>query len=368
MTGNLITIPMDTVPGSITIASAIDPILVTDTTITNVNCFGDATGAIDIEIMGGTPAYTYAWSNSATSQDISGVVAGTYTVTITDAGGQTVSESYTITEAAEITLTATPTDETCSGDADGSIDLAVSGGTGAYTFAWSNSETSEDINGLAVGTYTVTVTDANGCTNTTTASIAAGTVVDVQFTKTDETCGGFNNGTIDLTVTGGSGNYTYVWSDPSLNGTEDPTGLSAGTYTVTVTEDGNNCTGTATIIIDSGATIGVTATPTAISCNGAGDGSIDVNVTGGSGNYNYTWSDASLNGIEDPTGLAANTYTVTVTDNVSGCIVIGMATITEPAGMTATFVETNPTCNGFTDGANRYYRQWRNTSIYLCLE
>ena len=80
MTGNLITIPMDTVPGSITIGSPIDPILVTDTTITNINCFGDATGAIDIEVMGGTPGYTYAWSNSATSQDISGVVADTYTV------------------------------------------------------------------------------------------------------------------------------------------------------------------------------------------------------------------------------------------------------------------------------------------------
>jgi len=144
--------------------------LVLSTVPTPVSCFGGANGAIDLTVVGGTPGYTYDWSNNGLQnpdtdpQDLAGLTAGNYVVTVTDAAGCSKTISTQVAQPTALNLAATVTNVSCFGGANGAINLSVSGGTADYTYVWSSGETTQDINGLLAGTYNVTVTDANGCT------------------------------------------------------------------------------------------------------------------------------------------------------------------------------------------------------------
>ncbi|TXK73429.1 T9SS type A sorting domain-containing protein [Mesonia sp. K4-1] len=208
---------------------------------TNLSCNGGNDGTIDISVSGGTAPYTYLWSNSATTEDMIGLTAGTYNVTVTDANGCTTTESVTLTEPTMLSALATATNVSCNGGNDGTVDLSVTGGTAPYTYAWDNTATTEDMIGLTAGTYNVTVTDANGCTATAAATITESTLLVTNGTITDVSCLGSADGSIDVTVTGGTTPYTYAWDNTAT--TEDLSGLTAGTYTVTIT-DANGCTDT----------------------------------------------------------------------------------------------------------------------------
>ena len=141
---------------------------------TNIACFGDATGAAAVTASGGTSPYTYAWSPAGgNAANATGLTANSYTVVISDANNCTVSQAFTITQPTAIASTVTATDATTAGGNDGSVNITVSGGTAPYTYEWSNSVATEDLTAVAAGTYTVTITDANGCTST-----ASGTVLD----------------------------------------------------------------------------------------------------------------------------------------------------------------------------------------------
>src|SRR5690606_8474173 len=177
-------------------------------------------------------------SNGESTQDISALIAGDYTVTVTDANGCTATETITITEPDELTLSYTPVNVSCFGGSNGSIDLSVTGGTGSYTYAWSNGESTQEISTLIAGDYTVTVTDANGCTATETITFTEPDELILSYTPVNVSCFGESNGSIDLSVTGGTGFYTYAWSNGES--TQDISTLIAGDYTVTVT-DTNGC-------------------------------------------------------------------------------------------------------------------------------
>ncbi len=241
----------------------INPSPTLSSTQVNVLCNGASTGSIDLTVTGGTSPYTYAWSNSATTQDISGLVAGTYTVTVTDANSCTKTLSATITQPSALALSSTQVNVLCNGNATGSIDLTVSGGTSPYTYAWSNSATTQDISGLAAGTYTVTVTDANACTKTLSATITQPSALTLSKTQVNVLCNGNATGSIDLTVSGGTSPYTYAWSNSAT--TQDISGLVAGTYTVTVT-DANSCTKTISATITQPAALTASATTTNSTC------------------------------------------------------------------------------------------------------
>ncbi len=234
-------------------------------TPTNYLCFGQ-TGGINLSVTGGTPGYTYDWSNDGPEtpdndpKDLTGVTAGTFTVTITDLNGCTASTSATVTgPLSGISTSATKTNVSCTGGSNGSIDLSVSGGTPAYSYSWSNlpgSPDPQDQTGLPAGTYTVTVTDNNGCTNTRSETITQPAALTISLLKADPTCPpGANppvnsDGSIDLSVSGGTPVYTYSWSNlPGSPDPQDQTGLTAGTYTVTVT-DANSCTATGKITLN----------------------------------------------------------------------------------------------------------------------
>lgn len=242
--------PGDLIRNEITNAACLavcgTPCATVSTTGSNPNCFGSATGSATASVTGGTSPYTYAWSNGGTSASISNLAAGTYTVTVTTATGCTATGSRVVTQPTAI-ATSTAITPATNGQNNGVIDLTVSGGTPAYTYIWSNGKTTQDINGLAPGTYTVTVTDSKGCTATKSATVptGTGTPITLSFAVTNATSGS-SNGAIDLTVSGGTSPFSYLWSNGAT--TQDLANLAAGTYAVTVTgANAASATGSATV-------------------------------------------------------------------------------------------------------------------------
>ncbi|HHH52405.1 MAG TPA: hypothetical protein ENK91_01995, partial [Bacteroidetes bacterium] len=191
-----------------------DELVLSETHI-NVSCNGYSDGSIDLTVTGGAIgefAYSYQWSNDETTEDIYDLAAGTYSVTVTDNNGCEKYLSVEITQPDELVLSETHINVTCNGDNDGSIDLTVIGGTPDYSYSWSNGETTEDIYNLAPDTYTVTVTDDNDCTATLSVTITEPDAINLTESHNNVTCNGDNDGSIDLTVTGGTSDYSYSWS------------------------------------------------------------------------------------------------------------------------------------------------------------
>ncbi|OEK07022.1 hypothetical protein BFP71_05025 [Roseivirga misakiensis] len=316
--------------------------------INNISCNGSNDGSIFLSVTGGTGAYTYAWSTGATGSSVSGLTAGGYSVTITDASGCSIVENYTIIDPAPIGLTFTKDDVVCKGASTGNIDITPSGGTAPYSYLWSNGSTTQDLANVMAGTYTVTVKDASNCSVILNVTIdEPALVLNLSGTKTDVTCNGSTNGSIDLSVTGGMGPYTYAWNTGAT--TEDVTGLAPGNYSVSVT-DANGCIKALGFTIAEPAPLLASAAPTNISCFGAGDGEITLTVSGGTGPYTYSWADDGSILTKDRSGLAQGNYTVTVTD-ANGCQNVESVTIIEPLQLASTDVVSNVNCFGESTGA-----------------
>ncbi len=394
------------VPVTITQAS---PILLTEIH-TDASC-GTSTGSIDLTITGGTSPYTYLWSQGASTEDITGLAAGAYNVTVTDANLCSETLTVTISQPTAISITETHTDLVCNGISTGSIDLSVTGGIPPYTYLWSNGATTEDISGLAAGTYTVTITDGGGCPAIQSVTITEPVSLTATFTQNNVLCNGASTGTVSITPAGGTGPYTIAPVQTGLNAglhtftvtdanncsidvpvtitqaspilltethTDASCGSSTGSIDLTITggtspytylwsqgasteditglaagaynvtvTDANLCSETLTVTISQPTAISITETHTDLVCNGISTGSIDLSVTGGIPPYTYLWSNGAT--TEDISGLAAGTYTVTITDG-GGCPAIQSVTITEPVSLTATFTQNNVLCNGASTG------------------
>lgn len=306
---------------------------------TNVACFGNSTGSATVTPTGGTTPYTYAWSTGATTATATGLAAGTRTVTVTDAAGCTATASVSITQpSAALSATNTKTNVLCNGGSTGSITVTATGGTAPYSYnRGTGSQSSNVFNGLVAGSYTVTVTDANGCTTTTAASITQPTTLSATNTKTNVACNGGSTGSITVTATGGTSPYTYNRGTGSQSSNVF-NGLTAGSYTVTIT-DANGCTATTAATITQPTALSATNSKTNVLCNGASTGSITVTATGGTSPYTYNRGTGSQSSNVF-NGLAAGSYTVTVTD-ANGCTATTTASITQP-----TTITTNATANG----------------------
>ena len=322
----------------------------TVTVNSNVSCNGLSDGQLTANASGGTSPYTYSWNDGQTSAVASSLAAGTYTVTFTDANGCTWVDNKSITEPAALVASATPQNVSSSGGSDGQATASQTGGTAAYTYSWNNGATSATASSLPAGTYSVTITDANGCTDSASALVTEPAAVSVGMSKTDITCAGANDGTVTATASSGTSPYFYNWSSGdtlSTGGLSTITGKSAGTYTVTVT-DAANSTATASITITTPTSAtNSTSVNNNVSCNGFNDGSATISMAGGTAPYTFLWS----NGVTSATNtsMSAGTYTVTGTDN-NGCTVVDNATITEPTALVASATPQNVSLNGGSDG------------------
>ncbi|MFH2096888.1 MAG: PKD domain-containing protein, partial [Bacteroidota bacterium] len=335
-----------------------------DTTVTHILCYGGNNGAIDLTTNGLDPM-SYEWSNSTYSQDISGIQAGTYTVTVTDDANCEFIINVPVVEPPDLIPNPSSANVSCYLYGDGSIALSPSGGVAPYTFAWSTGDSSSGISGLEPGVYTFTVTDANLCSESANISITQPTALNTEIIATHNLCYGDQNGTANLLVTGGTPPFTFLWSSGSVN--EDLVHMSAGFYTVIITDD-NACT-----ITDSVTIFGVDSplvsvlTPNELLCFGDMDGMISSVSSGGTPPYTYEWNNGQL--TPNISNLPAGMYTLTLTDD-NNCQLISSTGIIEPDKLHASLPENFFMCLNpeetitvsATGGTYPYYFSWSNGS------
>ncbi|NNK53741.1 MAG: cadherin-like domain-containing protein, partial [Flavobacteriaceae bacterium] len=330
--------------------------------IVNVLCTGDATGSATVSassIANPTASYTFSWNtvppqvdSGATSSTINNLAAGVYTVSVTIDGTQClpVEQSVTITEPSNaLNVTATSTDETGPTTGDGTATANATGGTPPYSYSWSpGGEITQTITGLSTGVYTVTVTDDNGCTATASTTVNPGSCRDLaaNASSTPVSCNGGSDGTATVGVTGGLGPFSYSWS-PGGQTTQTITGIPAGVYTVTVTDEATLCTATATTTVNEPGPISSGIAVTNVLCFGDSSGSLDLTVTGGTPPYTFLWSPGGET-TEDLFNLSAGTYSVVITD-ANGCTMTDSATVMQPQeGVSLEITsQTDIVCDGF---------------------
>jgi hypothetical protein len=287
-------------------------------THTDILCYGGANGNATATATGGTGSAIYSWAPmGGSSATASGLTAGTYTVTITDANSCATTAATTIAgPSSALTASAVPTANVlCYGGTTGSATANSSGGTGSATYSWAptggNSATATN---LSAGTYTITVTDANSCITTATTTLTEPSALTASASSTGVLCNGGSTGSATVLSSGGNPMYMYQWSDPASQTSATATGLTAGTYTV-VTTDMNGCSTSSTSVISEPS--GIITAMSSTDETAAGNGTATATVNGGTPGYTYSWS-PSVGTTSTVTGLVAGTYTVTITD-ANGC-------------------------------------------------
>ncbi|MEW6467274.1 MAG: PKD domain-containing protein [Bacteroidota bacterium] len=326
------------------------------------SCFNQCNGQYTVIPAGGNGGYTYSWMPSGvTTPGVTNACAGSYTVIVTDMLGCSATGTANVSQPTAVTLSTSSVPSYCF-QANGSASVNASGGTPGYSYMWNPSgQTNATANGLVPGSYSVTVTDANGCTavsavtvgNTAGVTAAIASVVNVS-------CSSGCNGSATASATGGNGPYGYSWTTSPAQSTATANGLCAGTYTVYITDAGN-CTSTAvaTITQPSPVTMASLTAPTTI-CVGQSL-TLTATATGGTGSFTYAWSPSG------PTvsPVTTTTYTVIATD-ASGCT-SGPQTVTvtvhPPLGMVTSGntvscpgapVQINASANGGNGGPYTY--------------
>ncbi|RMG90573.1 MAG: hypothetical protein D6706_19260, partial [Chloroflexi bacterium] len=335
---------------------------------TNVTCNGACDGQLSAAPWGGTAPFIYQWLDGSnnpvpgrTSRTEYNVCPGTYKVSITDANGcSLISSAVTITEPPVLTLSASATAIPCTPGCTSTGTAIANGGTPPYSFAWYDTSGAQlpgnasTINNLCPGTHSVVVTDANGCSAGPVNFDVIQFFMNVDDSVTNISCNGMSDGAIDLTVTGGSGPYTFFWS-PLGQTTEDISGLPAGTYSVTV-NNSQGCSATRTftlteppplsLVVDAKQYVGGWT----VRCNGENSGKAYAVPSGGTPPYSFLWDANAGNQTTDTAfQLYAGTYHVTVTDT-NGCVVSDSITLNEPPPMNLTSNYKEPSCFGDSTG------------------
>ncbi len=336
-----------TMTASVTVTNSTSP-TVSVSSFTNVTCNGACDGTITVLGAGGLAPYTYAWTPSGgTGSTANALCPAVYTCTLTDANGCIATTTQTITEPPALAIASSQVDLLCNGVCNGSATVGVTGGTPGYTYLWSPSGgTGATATALCAGNYSCLVTDLNGCTLTQTFTITEPTLLTVASAGFNVTCFGVCDGQVVVIPTGGTPNYTFVWSTgcttPSCNN------ICAGTYNVTVT-DLNGCTATSTSTVTEPTAINIITSTIDAHCNAA-DGSATSLSSGGTGTLTPVWylpatPGANLNNV------VAGSYYVVVTD-ANGCDDTANVVINNIPGVVATAGPITPvSCFGGNNGA-----------------
>lgn len=328
--------------------------------VSPITCFGENDGTIEIEIIGGSPGYTIAWSGPngfvSSNQNIFNLADGSYTITVIDQNNCQADTTFNVTEPAEITVVADITTNACATDTLAAINITITGGTLPYNVSWDGpdgfSSSNQNIINLATGTYNLMLTDSNNCVFNASYEVTAPPLIEITLTATEISCAGEDDGTITTEIAGGSGVYTLIWSGPngfsSLD--EDLLNLEAGTYELTVTDD-TGCENFASIEILEADSIIANTTSTDVTCAGENDGTIDLTISGGSPSYNVTWSGPGSFSSNDESlvDLEAGTYSYIITDQ-NNCQTTGSVSLQEPDALDITGTTGDVFCAGLNNG------------------
>ena len=287
--------------------------------VTNVSCFGESTGRIDLTVTGGTEPYTFLWNNGATVEDIINIAAGNYNVIITDASGCTSTVAETVIQpGSALTGTVVITKVLCYGGTTGAVNLTANGGTPPYSFVWNNGATTEDILNIPAGSYSVVITDANGCTTSLIASVTqpSAAVTGSVVSQTNVSCFGGNNGTFSVSGIGGVSPYDYQMGAGAFQSSGTFGSLTAGTYNITI-RDANMCSFVLTLNITepSSALSGSIISQTDVLCFGDASGNITVSGSGGTSPYVYNIDGGAFQASGTFNSLTAGAHAVIVRDN-----------------------------------------------------
>jgi gliding motility-associated-like protein len=338
--------------------SIAEPAPITVTTVAvDATCNGDPDGSVSASASGGAGNFTFAWQacggggiiNNALA---SGLFAGCYRVTATDANGCTAVQTDTVGEPAAFTFQTSFTPVSCNGGADGTATIEVSGGTAPYGYLWDNGDVTQTADNLDAGFHYVTITDGASCQVATFALLPEPSVLVVDSTSSkNASCFGGSNGTASVFAAGGTPPYAYLWNDPAAQVTQKALNLEPGNYMVTVT-DSKNCSVVAGVSVGAPTQLLVGfSSVTAEKCAGACDGTATVLASGGTSPYDYLWDAPALpDGSPAVTGLCPSTYTVTVQDAL-GCTAIGKATIDAAIPIDILIDAIAPACANFQDGS-----------------
>jgi large repetitive protein len=314
-------------------------------TQTNLSCGNNGTATV--APSAGTAPYNVVWSTNQTSNTIANLSTGIYTVTVTDATGCAVVGSINVSSPTPpLNIVVNGTNETCAQN-DGTVNVVAIGGTAPYTYVWNTTATADSLIGLAAGTYSVTVTDANNCSLSNAVIISAPPPIMVDSLISNSLlCASDSNGSAAIYVSGDTLTHTYAWSNGSIFSTAHH--LSSGTYYITVTNTAGCQIQDSVTIIAPPPILVTVANLTNIKCNGDATGAITVNTTGGTGLYNYSWNNSSST-TNSAANLVAGLQTVTVTD-ANGCSVMDSIHLTEPNPLVIQVTTTPVSCTGGFDG------------------
>jgi hypothetical protein len=305
---------------------------------TNATCSSAKDGQLQAVIQDGTAPFVYSWSNGATTSAAQNLGAGKYSVTIKDAKGNVLTLNEEITSSPPIVITGAVLNPACSGAMNGSVDLSATGGTGVYTYVWSNGSTAQDLSGVASGVYTVKVTDAAGCFAEKSFALTNGALIAVTSSLHHPSCTQANGG-VDITSVTGVSPHTFLWSNGST--TQNLQNVGAGTYTVKIT-DALGCSVEKSFTLRLNNTLAPTFVVTPTSCLGDNSGAIDLTINGGTAPYTIKWTDGPT--AEDRSGLVAGNYQVTVTDAAGCSTQLNISVFKKPIQVSATVNQ--PKCSG----------------------
>ncbi len=280
-----------------------------------VSCYNSTDGSATAIVSGGNSPYSLLWSSSETTQTINNLAAGNYSVDITDNSGCTTNAAIQLVAPEAISSVFQVQNPLCNGTPNGSAEIIVSGGVSAYSYLWSTSETTQAISNLVSGNYSVTITDANGCSATDDTTLTEPGLLDASVVViNDVSCYGLADGSVDITVTGGTPQYLYIWSNGSTE--QDLQNLIAGNYQLTV-RDANACSDTVIVNVYEPDEIVVTVANPPTVCPGA-ETIATANVSGGNGSYSYSWSNGQSGASISVFPQQAGSLDVTLTDG-EGC-------------------------------------------------
>ena len=320
--------------------------LMADLVTTILNCANFCDASVTALVSGGVAPYTYQWNTGSTGPVLPNVPVGTYTVTITDGNGCQIVESATVTAPPPLTVDVASTNPDCGTGQTGSATATGMGGVPPYTYLWSTGANTQTLNNLAPGTYTVSVTDQNGCVTTEAVTILAAGDLSLSVSTTGSAdCDG-PTGTATVSVTGGTAPFSYVFSEGINNGSATAQFLPAGTFSVTVT-DANGCEAMTDFTVGGlgGLDIAIDATPAAC---GQGGGTAGVMILSGTGPFTYEWSTGATTPVI--TGLPGGVYSVTVLD-ANGCDDSATVTIDDGANIMVSGMSFDASCGNGADGS-----------------